>query len=208
MPAPATDPTRQKLLDAAGEVFVEQGFQAATVREICTRAGANVAAVNYYFGDKTGLYVAVLADATCASEADELVGAGLCPKEKLRLIIRGMFRRMTAGERPSWAFRLMAHEMTQPTPALTQVIHQVIQPRYERLRITLGLILRLPPDHETTRMCAHSIIGQVIHYVNARPVIAELWPELKMTPEQVEKLADHVAEFSICSVLEIAKRTR
>lgn len=53
-----------------------------------------------------------------------------------------------------------------------------------------------------------SDIGQVIHYVNARPVIAELWPELKMTPEQIEKLADHVAEFSICSVLKIAKRTR
>ena len=52
--------TRQRLLEAAGEVFAERGFRAATVRVICQRAKANIAAVNYYFGDKERLYTAVL----------------------------------------------------------------------------------------------------------------------------------------------------
>ena len=39
---PAQDVTRRHLLEAAGEVFAEEGFRAATVREICQRAGANV----------------------------------------------------------------------------------------------------------------------------------------------------------------------
>src|SRR5580693_1866756 len=54
------DATRRQLLEAAGEVFAEVGFRNATVREICQRAGANVAAINYHFGDKETLYVEVL----------------------------------------------------------------------------------------------------------------------------------------------------
>ena len=52
--------TRNRLLNAAGEVFAEKGFKSATVRAICDRAGANIAAVNYHFGDKEHLYSEVL----------------------------------------------------------------------------------------------------------------------------------------------------
>src|ERR1700744_5622166 len=52
--------TRRELLEAAGEVFAEVGFREATVREICRRGNANIAAVNYHFGDKKTLYLEVL----------------------------------------------------------------------------------------------------------------------------------------------------
>ena len=48
--------TRQRLLHVAERLFAERGFRYVTVREICRAAGANVAAVNYHFGDKLGLY--------------------------------------------------------------------------------------------------------------------------------------------------------
>ncbi len=54
------DETRRQLLEAAGAVFAEAGFRNATVREICHQAGANIAAVNYHFGDKETLYSEVL----------------------------------------------------------------------------------------------------------------------------------------------------
>ena len=55
------DTTRERIADAAGEIFAERGFDGTTVRDICQRAGANIAAVNYYFGDKQRLYLEALA---------------------------------------------------------------------------------------------------------------------------------------------------
>jgi AcrR family transcriptional regulator len=203
------DPTRQKIMDVAGEIFAEHGFQNATVREICARAGANVAAVNYYFGDKAGLYAAVLRQATCAAheEAALAVAHGGSPRQILRAIIFAMCHSLIATKRPSWSFRLMAHEMFHPTQALDRVVEEVISPAYQRLRNTLSALLNLPPDHATTRLCAHSIIAQIIHYKASQPVISKVWPELKMTEKDVDMLAQHIYEFSLCSVKSIARQT-
>ena len=59
-PAVSADGTRIRLLKAAARVFAEHGYQDATVRQICERAGANIALVNYHFGDKLELYTEVL----------------------------------------------------------------------------------------------------------------------------------------------------
>jgi AcrR family transcriptional regulator len=200
MPQPATaDPTRTKLLEAAGQVFAEQGFHTATVREICSRAGANVAAVNYYFGDKVELYEEVLRQAVLSVHDDAMREAlnDMEPRQALRRVIRHMMGRLCSANRASWTMRLMAHEMSQPTPAFARVVDEVIAPTSALLRRVVGRLLNLPPDHEKTRFCVHSVIGQVIHYAHARPVIERLWPELKMTEETMDRIAHHIADFSL-----------
>jgi len=52
--------TKQRLLEAAEELFANEGFEAVSVREITARAGANVAAVNYHFRSRAGLVNAVI----------------------------------------------------------------------------------------------------------------------------------------------------
>src|ERR1700749_4242762 len=89
--------TRQKLIDAAGPVFAEQGFHKATVREITDRAGANVAAVNSHFRDKAELYAECLRAEQCT--AMEAAGECECPsegtsRERLHHFIDRMVRRL------------------------------------------------------------------------------------------------------------------
>lgn len=210
-PIPAEpDPTRAKLIAAAGEVFAEVGFQAATVREICNRAGANVAAVNYHFRDKLGLYTEVLSESICANQGAiirEAVTKASTPEEALRLFITGMLTRMYCGDRPAWNVRIMTHEMAQPTPALSHVIDEILRPRYNQLRGIIAQILQLSLDHPTTRLCAHSIIGQVIHYVHARPVISLLWPDLKLNETKDRQLvANHITDFTLRNLHALARQ--
>ncbi len=200
MPEPETaDPTRTKLLEAAGKVFAEQGFHAATVREICSRAGANVAAVNYHFGDKVELYEEVLRQAVLEVHDAALREAlnDKDPRQALRRMIRHMVIRLCSVNRPGWTMRIMAHEMAKPTPAFGRVVDDIIRPTSTMLRRVIGRLLNLPPEHEKTRLCVNSVMGQVIHYVYASPVIERLWPEFKMTDETAERIAQHIADFSL-----------
>ena len=89
---PASADTRQRLVDAAALLFANKGFEHVTVREICKASNANVAAVNYHFGDKAGLYRAVVTMAIEqmleTNELSQRAGDGLSPEEQIRGFVR------------------------------------------------------------------------------------------------------------------------
>ena len=195
-----SDATRDKLLEAAGRAFAERGYAGATVREICKDAGANVAAVNYYFKDKLALYAEVLNEMKRAAYVDQIRAAldqKASPEEILRAVIKARLSGLHGQKRPDWHFRIAAREFAQPTPAMARVIEKVMRPIHDRVREVVGKIIGRSPDHEQTRLCTYSIMGQILLYVLAGPVLMRLWPEMKMTPEQLDQVADHIADFSL-----------
>jgi TetR/AcrR family transcriptional regulator, regulator of cefoperazone and chloramphenicol sensitivity len=200
-----SDPTREKLLDVAGRIFAHRGFQATTIREISVAAAANVAAVNYHFGDKLGLYTEVVQHSARAAQLEAISNAldlNAPPEDILRSVIHARMRSIFRGDRPDWHFRILAHEMAQPTSAIRSMVNKVGRPLFERMLHLIGGMLGLPADHDRTRLCTISVIGQMLAYVFARPLLDGVWPELKMTPEQVDRIADHIADFSLASIHE------
>jgi AcrR family transcriptional regulator len=194
------DPTREKLLEIAGPIFADRGYQATTIREICARAEANVAAINYHFGDKLGLYTEVLQQSVRAAQliaVKNTLDQNMPPEEILRTLIRARLRSINGKDLPDWHSRLLAHELAQPTPALRQLIDKVTQPICKRLLELIGEMIGFPPNDDNTRLCAISVVGQVFAYVLPGPLLTEIWPGLKMTPEQVERVADHITDFSL-----------
>ncbi len=193
------DDTRQRLLQAATEIFAEKGYEASTIREICSKANANVALVNYHFGDKMELYSEVLVNAFRAPDGappPPLPAAN--PEDGIRRIIRAMLdKALDQSDRSSLRFRLMLHEYAHPSAATPRVVDLTLRPVYDLLRRMIGSIAGIHPDSDQARLCTHSILGQVIHYTRSAPVVAVLWPDLKMTQEQREMIALHIGDMAL-----------
>ncbi len=198
----AFDETREKLVEAAGQVFAERGFQEATVREICSRAGTNGAAVNYHFGDKLGLYTEVLRSSIFALQAagDGRMAHLSDASAAFRMLIYEWFERMREGGRTAWFARIMAHEMAQPTPAL-DLVTEAMGANYLWFLTLVGKLIGRSADDPCTRMCVHSVVGQVVHYMRSRPMLSRLSPDLKLEDEEQRRaIAEHVVAFSLAGM--------
>ena len=193
--------TRQRLLETAGEVFAEKGFRIATVREICKRANANIAAVNYHFGDKERLYVAVLRHTfTVANEKHPLsceLTENANPEERLRIFVSAYLIRLLDSSRHLWHGKLIAREISEPTPALSLIVDEMVHP-------SLGLITAIIRDFlgeavpmDTVKLYVRSVLGQCLFYFHFRSIIEMLNPDCEFTREKIEQFAEHICNFSL-----------
>jgi TetR/AcrR family transcriptional regulator, regulator of cefoperazone and chloramphenicol sensitivity len=195
--------THARLLAAATRLFADRGFGKVTVREICQRAKANVAAVNYHFGGKVGLYEQVLRSAiaimrettTLAEEA----GAGLGADEQLRSYVHIFLQRIVGEGHSSWIHQLMMHEMSDPTAGLDLVIEQVIRPRMAYLGGIVSELLDAPPSDPRVRQCVMSVHAQCMALMNVQ-IAERVDAAWKMTPQRLDEIADHIARFSLAGI--------
>jgi TetR/AcrR family transcriptional regulator, regulator of cefoperazone and chloramphenicol sensitivity len=204
-PLPPDDATRQQLLEAAGEVFAAAGFRDATVREICRRAAANIAAVNYHFGDKEALYAEVLRYShKMALEKYPLVpdvGADATPEKKLRAFVHSFLLRIFDTGPTSWHGKLMSREMIEPSAALDSLVEERMRPMAGQLWQIIADILDCPLNHERVRQCSFSIVSQCVFYHHCRPVVLRLFPkDFPQDAAAIERLADHITRFSLAAM--------
>jgi AcrR family transcriptional regulator len=192
--------TRGRLLTAGARLFAARGFRKVTVREICREAEANVAAVNYHFGHKAGLYREVLGTAIetmrGTTDAARDAGQGRTPEERLRTYIRVFVQRVVGRGHDSWIHQLMAHEMADPTPALDVVADQVIRPRMAYVGEIVAALLERPADDERVRRCVLSVQAQC-HAAMTNPISRRLLPDVAADGAELDRLADHIADFSL-----------
>jgi AcrR family transcriptional regulator len=206
--AHSDDETRQRLLEAAARLFAEHGFNKVTVRAICEEARTNIAAVNYHFRDKLSLYrevVQMVADIMDRTKSEALdAGEGQSAEEQLRGYIRIFLHRLLDPEANSWMDKLMLRELMDPSPALDLIIEKGIKPSSERLRRVLGRLLDLPFDDWRVVQCALSVQGQCLFYRMSKPVATRWQPGFRYTPEVIDGIAHHIAEFSLAGIRAVA----
>lgn len=194
--------TRARLVDTAAALFADRGFKKVTVREICRAARANVAAVNYHFGDKAGLYREVVMTAIEAmketNELSQRAAAAAAPERQLRQFVRVFLERLTGSGRRAWIHKLMAREMEEPSEALDLVVRQVVQPRLDYLGAIVGAIAGLPPADPRVLLSVVSLQAQCL--MLARPVPAPMRRLWEGVAPDLDATADHISSFSLAGI--------
>lgn len=202
--SPASDDPRDRILSAAGREFADRGYEAATVRDICTAADVNVAAVNYYFGDKRRLYVESVKHAHRQRSEQMPLPAwppGTPAARKLHDFVANMLARMLGFTEPPWEVRLLLREILHPTEACRELVEDYIRPHYGQLVAILDELAagRLPAPE--LRRVAIGIIGHCFLYRAAGGVVGMLIPADELaTLHALPGLADHVTRQALAAL--------
>lgn len=191
--------TRERLLTEGARLFAAHGYARVTVRDICRAARANVAAINYHFQGKLGLYDAVVQSAidqmrTTTATIIE-AGRGQAPERQLMTFIAIFLQRVTA-TRDNWIHQLMMRELNEPTAALERVVQQVIEPRMKYLAGVIADLLGCRPDDPRVRRSVTSVQLQCLAAIDRKLPLNSV----PTTTQAVADLADHIARFSIGGV--------
>lgn len=193
--------TKDRLIEAACRIFAEKGFRDATVAEICEAADANIAAVNYHFGDKESLYDAVWHHAFKLASDAFPIDASLPPEPSLFDLLcsfsNALLHRMFSESETGLFAKLLYREMAAPTLALDHIAHEVLQPQTEFLARALKTELGTSINEIQLRLCMHSIVGQCAFYNFSRPLRERVLGCKTMGEDEIERTARHIATFSL-----------
>jgi len=203
--------TRERLLRAALEVFAEHGYEAATIREICGRAEANVAAVHYHFGDKRKLYEAIYGTLfeTLRERRTRFLPPEAPAEDRLKVYIRALFEEifLSGGDsdRQVQLSTIYLSEMARPSEVLDRIVSEHLEPDARELYSIVGELLDRAPDDSLTFDCAASVIGQILYYYHAGPIITRLHPARPPVVDRLEALIEQVWQFSLGGIERAAR---
>ncbi|MFZ0931853.1 MAG: CerR family C-terminal domain-containing protein [Syntrophobacteraceae bacterium] len=201
--------TRSRLLEAAGIVFAEKGFERATAREICDLARVNSAAVNYYFGGKQHLYVEVLREAhrrlanfgALNAVAEDINAVN----ERLEGFFIALLHSVLDPSPTEWVVRVIMREMASHTEALAELVELQIRPTARLFRTIIGGLMDLPVDHEAVIRGTLSTVGQFIFIFQNRDVIEMINPGLELRGEGIDRMARHIWQFTVAGLRAVAR---
>ncbi|MDY0228412.1 MAG: CerR family C-terminal domain-containing protein [Desulfomicrobium apsheronum] len=196
-------PAKEKLLAAACDIFMEKGFQGATVAEICAHAGANIAAVNYYFGGKEALYQEAwrhcLKESMRRHPADGGVSPEAPPEERLKGQMKALMRRIADPQ--SKDFLISQMEMVNPTGLLEDVVCSELILLREKTLAVVREILGPDADEQRVVFSEACLISMCVHpmlMLRVRQKMKKTEPPMFMN--DLEAFAEHVVRFALAGV--------
>lgn len=192
--------TRANILEVAGQQFAQWGYSGTTSKAICAEAGTDLAAINYHFGNREGLYRAVLIEShkqfVSLGDLEFLAQSDRPPREKLGVLIDSLVARLL--DKQSWHARVYAREILAPSLHFTSLVDEAIVPKFRVIRGILSEITGIPVEDPALLRCVVSIVApclmmQVVDQDTPNPIQALL-------KHNAEDLSSHLKCFALAGL--------
>lgn len=186
---------RAKIAAAAEELFAERGFDGAAIRDITKKAGVNSAMIHYYFGNKEGLYLAILEGAASRVQTllIETTGRSGSTRDRLASFVEAYAAYMLG--HPNLA-RILYREMLTGARHIKKIAQQYATVNYTMLRILIsdgvnrGELRPIDAD-----LAPISLMGMVVIFQFLRPIISIALGKAEYDELFVKRLATHTIDL-------------
>ena len=196
---PGGDESRARIIEAAGQLFADRGFDGVSVRELARHAEVNAAAINYHFGGKEGLYHAVLRQ--LIDDTEPMFGpmiAGLrkgvaeaaSDREALAeiaaMLVRGLLSHVLSGRNFRWQVPIMLREAQRPSKEFEMLVRERINPVHDAIGELISAATGYPPKAPETQLLTANIMGHCMSFAAARGIVFARLGWNEYTPERIE----------------------
>jgi len=210
---PRGDQTRQRLLQAAVDIFGRQSFDSTTTRHLADAAGVNLSAIPYYFGGKQGLYLAVAEEIArrlhqrlqpLVDETREMLAQTPPPNREqvlaqLRRFIETFSRTLVGDSVRPAQISFIVHEQLKPTDAFDLIYRQAMHPVHGTLGLLIARLLDLPAEEDSVILHTHAIIGQTLGFVMTRSTLLRRLGREELDNETREHIVKTVTRMSVAA---------
>lgn len=192
--------TKQKIINAAGELFATRGLEGTSIREIVKKADAALCSVNYHFESKEQLFVAcvryVIQDRLALDDElsildDETI---LSPDDMaalLRRVIHRMYRLILNPENPYWYGILLIRAKHEAHQGVKSVLTAITDPE----RVKTFLVRNLPDlDEHDAYMWVFNLVAQIQYYVVSKPTVLKTLGKESYDEEMLDRIAGYTTD--------------
>ncbi len=202
---------RQRLLEEGLRLFAHKGFAATSTREICQAAGLNVAAINYHFGGKDGLYREVLAMPVremsvrwTGFDEPELPLA-----QSLERVLAAFMPSADADrdpQREAQMMRLHLREMVEPSDVYAALMSEFIRPHHAALSRLLARHVGTDPADDAVQQLVFALVAMAQDYCMSAALIQQLAPRLMNGPHAAPHVLPRLVRWA-CALVQAERRS-
>lgn len=156
--------TKDLIIDCAGKLIAKYGYADVTGKSICKSAKINMTAINYHFGSRNGLYLAVLEKAynflLNIDKLDKLYLSNLAAGEKIEAFIDILTENLS--NEKIWYLKVWVRELVNPSPFLEQVLAKKTLPQLDIVSKIFSEYTKLPVTNPKLYSCILNTVSPFI----------------------------------------------